>query len=243
VISEKQLADFFDSFWQQHFPLLNPTFVRQINSEKERLHRPGQGAIPPVPMGQDVGRFDLAAELAFEIAQENYRGRTRGISDRSKAVDRASKRMAAIFGIPEIPPPTPAEIAEADALAEVYDVFLTNVPAGSEITFRPRIKGAGVLDEMEADFCSPTTLFEVKAVNRNLQSGDLRQVVCYLVAGLGSRQFAWTDYCIFNPRLAVFHTGKTEELLSYISGRAAHDCIADVLDALMEREQPLETRF
>jgi hypothetical protein len=96
---------------------------------------------------------------------------------------------------------------------------------------------------MEADFCSRLTLYEVKAVNRNLQSGDVKQVVCYLVAGYGSRQYFWTDYCIFNPRLAVVYSGKIDELLAYLSGRPPYDCVAEVLDALMEREQPLESRF
>jgi len=54
VISEKQLAEYFDSFWQQHFPLLNPTFVRQFNSEKERLVGAGGQPILPVRMGPAV---------------------------------------------------------------------------------------------------------------------------------------------------------------------------------------------
>ncbi len=243
MISEKQLAGHFDSFWQQHFPLLNPTFVRQINSEKQRLLGSGERPIPPVPMGKDVDRYDLVAELAFETARENIRMRHGQTPDHPAARKRALRKMAAIIGLPKIPPPSSAEMAEAKSLVQVYDVFFASIPADEEITFRPRIKGAGVLDEMEADFCSPTTLYEVKAVNRNLQSGDLRQVVCYLFAALGSHQFTWTDYCIFNPRLAIVHSGKVEELLSYISGRSSHECIADVLNALMEREQPLETRF
>lgn len=243
MISEKQLAEFFDSFWQQHFPLLNPTFVRQFNSEKERLTGTLGQPIPPVRMGKDVDRYDLVAELAFEMAQEKFQTRFGGTSDQSKAFRRALKKMASIIGLAEIPEPSAAEIAEANSLVAIYDVFFATIAPGSPITFRPRIKGAGVLDEMEADFCSSTTLYEVKAVNRNLQSGDLRQVVCYLVAGIGSHQFAWTDYCIFNPRLAIYHTGKIQELLAYVSGRTSHECIADVLDALMEREQPLESRF
>ncbi|MCW5549723.1 MAG: hypothetical protein KIT44_12235 [Opitutaceae bacterium] len=243
MISEKQLAEHFDSFWQQHFPLLNPTFIRQLNSEKERLVGTDGQPVLPVKMGKDVDRFDLVAELAFEMAQERYRVRPAGVPDEAKACLRALKRMAAILGLPQIPKPSHAEVAEANALLGVYEVFFATVATSGDIFFRPRIKGAGVLDEMEADFCSSSTLFEVKAVNRNLQSGDLRQVVCYLVAGLGSHQFAWTDYCIFNPRLSIYHSGKIEELLTYVSGRTSHDCIADVLDALMEREQPLESRF
>ena len=80
-------------------------------------------------------------------------------------------------------------------------------------------------------------------MNRNLQSSDLRQVIVYLVAGIGSRQYSWTDYCIFNPRMAVYYKGRVDELLGYLSGRTAPEVISDVMNALMDREQPLETRF
>jgi len=96
---------------------------------------------------------------------------------------------------------------------------------------------------MEGDFCSTQTLFEVKTVNRNLEYTDLRQLVCYIVAGLGSREYVWTNYCFFNPRLAVVYMGNIEELLGYISGATTYEVVAGVLDALMEREQPIETRF
>ena len=243
MISEKQLAESFDSFWQQHFPLLNPTFIRQINLEKQRVVARDSRPMLPVPMGKEIDRFDLVAELAFEAAREGYRTKRSLSGNFEQASARAMAKIAKFTGVSEIPPPSSAETAEAKSLGEVYDAFFSSIPTNETVTFGPRVKGTGILDEMEADFCTSTTLFEVKAVNRNLQSNDLRQVLCYLFAALGSHQYSWTDYCIFNPRLAVFTTGKVDTLLSYISGRNSYDCISDVLDALMEREQPLESRF
>lgn len=244
MISEKQLAEYFHSFWQQHFPLLDPAFVKRFSVEqKERLTSDDGSAMLPVPMGEAIERFDLVAELAFELAQENYKRRIGGYGDHAKAIERALKGIARLKGEAEIPAPTAEELGNAKALLSNYECFFDSVVAEGAVSFRPKIKGVGVLNEMEADFCTKKTLYEVKAVNRNLQGGDLRQVLCYLVAGLGSRQFSWTDYCIFNPRLAVFFTGRIDDLLAYLSGRTAPECITDVLDALMEREQPLETRF
>lgn len=244
MISEKQLAEFFDSFWQHHFPLLNPTFVRRFNAErKERLEDSNANPVLPVPMGAEVDRFDLAAEFAFELAIENFRARSGELADRSSAVERALRRISLLRGGVELGTLSVAEEQEADALAEVYEVFFDSIGDASAISFRPRIRGVGVLDGMEGDFCSPDTLFEVKAVNRNLQSSDLRQVLVYLVAGNASRDFHWTNYCIFNPRLAVSYSGRVDELLSYLSGRIPSDCIAEVVEALSEREQPIESRF
>lgn len=244
MISEKQLAEYFHSFWQRHFPLLDPVFVKRFNIEqKERLTSDDGSAILPVPMGAGIERFDLVSELAFELAQENYKMRLGSDADHGKATERAMKRISRLKGQTEIAAPSAEEIAETQALLKNYACFFDTVVPEGVVTFRPRIKGVGVLDAMEGDFCTKKTLYEVKAVNRNVQGGDLRQVLCYLAAGLGSRQYAWTDYCIFNPRLAVSYTGRIDELLAYLSGRTAPECITDVLDALMEREQPLETRF
>jgi hypothetical protein len=244
MISEKQLGEFFHSFWQQYFPLLDPLFVKRFNVEqKERLTTEEGFPIMPVPMGPAVERFDLVAELAFELSQEDYKKRLGGEGDINRATERAIRRISILKGDPELSPPTTDEIAEAQALLSNYQRFFDTVLPEGVVTFRSRIKGVGVLDEMEGDFCTAKTLYEVKAVNRNLQGGDLRQVLCYLFAGIGSRQFAWANYCIFNPRWAVSYTGRIDELFAYLSGRAAPGCIIDVLDALMEREQPLETRF
>lgn len=244
MISEKQLAEYFHSFWQQHFPLLDTQFVKRFNVErKERLTSSNEGAILPLPMGTEVERFDLVAELAFELSLENYKKNIGGKGDENEAIERTLKRMARLKGEIDIIAPSTREIIEAHALARNYGFFFETIASEGGVTFRPQIKGVGFLNEMECDFCTKKTLYEVKAVNRNIQGGDLRQVLCYLVAALGSRQYSWINYCIFNPRLAVFYHGRIDELISYLGCRTAPEVITEVLDSLMEREQPLETRF
>jgi hypothetical protein len=244
MISEKQLSEYFHSFWQQHFPLLDPMFVKRFNVEhNERLATTSGNVILPIPMGAYIERFDLVAELAFELAIESHEKKIGHTSHATAAAQRALKRIALLKRETEIPGPTENELAEAHALLKNYECFFESVRSEGAVQFRPRIKGIGILNEMEGDFCTSTTLFEVKAVNRNIQWRDLRQVICYLVAGLGSRQYNWTEYCIFNPRLALSYTGRIDELLSYLSGRTAPECISDFLDALIEREQPLESLF
>lgn len=243
MISERQLCMYFDSFWQHHFPLLNPAFVRRFNAEqKERLFQADGSPLLPIPMGKDVESFDVAAEIAFETAWEIYKNRMGEVPDIAQATHRALTRIGLIRGGPMLHSPSPAEVTEAASLARGYEALFDAVADQGAIQFRPRIKGVGILDETEADFCTQSTLFEIKAVNRNLHSGDLRQVLCYIVAGLGSHEYNWTYYCIFNPRLAVTYTGKIDRLLSYLSGRTSHECITDIFEALMQREQPLETK-
>jgi hypothetical protein len=243
LISERQLAKSFDSFWQHHFPLLNPTCVRRFNAEiREPVVGANGVARTPIPMGPEMERFDLVAELAFEMARARYETPfTEG--DFASAVTRALVRIAELEGRAEISEPFPHELSEAKALLTVYDDFFVRIASEGVIHFQPPIKGAGILDAMEGDFCTTATLYEVKCVNRNLQGSDLRQLLCYLITGLASHKYAWKRYCIFNPRRAVYYSGRIDEFLAYLSGRTPHECINDVLDALMEREQPLESKF
>jgi hypothetical protein len=244
LISERQLSELFDSLWQQHFPLLNPSFIRRFNAEQqERVYTEDGAPVLPVPMGTGIQRFDLVAEVAFETAIERYKEAQGGYTaDPAVATQRAMRKIALLNREPTVAPPSLPEAAEAERLLQVYASFLAPF-VSREMTFKPIIRGSGILAAMEADFCTPEILFEVKAVHRNLHTTDLRQVICYLVAGLGSRQFAWSEYCVFNPRLAVYYHGRVDELLSYTSGRTPHDSISGFLDALMEREQPAENRF
>lgn len=244
MISERQLSKYFHSFWKHHFPLLDTTYVRRSNAEnKERVLDADGCVVLPVPMGEGIERFDLVSELAFEFAYEYYQSGIDCEAGRDGAKTRAEATIARLTGEPDFPSSTVDEIAEADALLEVYKAFFSSLAGDSFLQFRPKIKGAGILNQMEADFITTKTLFEIKAVNRNLQYSDLRQVLCYLFSGIGSKEYSWTHYCIFNPRLAVYYSGSVSDLLEYLSGRSADDCIYNVLDALMDREQPLESLF
>lgn len=244
MISEKQLAEYFHSFWDDHFPLLNSSFIRRFNLEKkQRLHTESGKMVSAIEMGRGSDRFDLIAELAFELAMTSYQDDTGANRGPSSAIVRAMARIATLKGLSTIPEASVGELEEAHALLQNYLVFFKTVATTGDLRFRPLIKGVGFLSQMEADFCSSRVLFEVKAVNRNLQSTDLRQVICYLVAGLRSKDYSWTKYCIFNPRLATYYVGEVEGLLEYLSGRSSSECIHDVSSALMEREQPIEMKF
>lgn len=96
---------------------------------------------------------------------------------------------------------------------------------------------------MEEDFCSEDTLFEVKTVNRNLLTSDLRQVMIYLVAGNHCREYASKRHCIFSLRIGIYFDGQVSDLLGHLSGRTPPECINSVVDPLMERQQPLEAKF
>jgi hypothetical protein len=244
MISERQLAEYFHSFWQEYFPLLNALFVRRFNAgRREPIIDSDGNDLRPVPMGEGIERYDLVAEMAFEMAIEAHKERSGDAPDFEAAKARASNTIKRLHHGEDIDEITVDEENEAKKLLEVYRAFFVRHVEGGDLVFRPRIEGAGILNSMEGDFCSSSTLFEVKAVNRNLQHGDLRQVVCYLVCGLGSRKYGWTRYCIINPRKAVYFEGQIDDLLSYTSGRTLPECIDAVLDALMEREQPIETQF
>jgi hypothetical protein len=243
VISEKQLALYFHSFWQEQFPFLNSVFVRRFNYEHEKhLHSTEGAVIPPASADRYLWRADVTAELAFELIAESKGEIWKKETDFEAAAERALNRISRLHRGKQ-PGFSSWETEDALTLVDNYVHFFGTILSGQKVEFRPRIKGAGILDQMEADFCTTEVLVEVKTVHRRLQSSDLRQLICYLVAGLASRRYAWKSYCIFNPRRAVYYVGQIHDLLAQLSGRPAPECISSVIGALMEGEQLFETTF
>ena len=239
MISERQLAKDFNFLWKKHFPLQDPTFTRRFNAQtKTRLKSASGEILLPIPMGENISQYDLVSEIAFEMAfLEQAYPNTENLE--ARAINLALEKIKRLRGV-ENPPEYPCaeEIGESTKIVAIYRHFFeTNQPI-EDFVYRPAIPGIGVLDSMEADFCSSETLYEVKTVNRSIQSHDIRQLVTYLIAGLHSKKFNWSKYCIFNPRRAEIYRGSVSDLLLYLSGVQPAICIHDFSLALEQREEP-----
>ena len=102
-------------------------------------------------MGGEHERYDLVSEIAFEIAASRYHKRNE--KDESETpIQRALARIANLRGVNEMPAVTRDELSQADKLLENYGHLFDTVAARPGLRFRPRIKGAGILDAMECDF-------------------------------------------------------------------------------------------
>ena len=203
----------------------------------------------PVPSGLGKEYADIIAELAFEIF--SVRHQTRDEDQASKinveqfevAKKRVAKRLIRFkLGRTndwlQAQKRVPSEVA---SLVSVYSYFFEKLYVGTPLTFRPKIKGAGILKTLEADVSSVESLIEIKTVKRNLTSHDFRQLLTYLALGLASGEYTWHEAVFFNPRRAVFYTFNVAALVSYLSARSAPDAFDEFIYFLSEREIDLSS--
>ena len=250
MITERTLSAMFPSFWRGLFPFFTPNFMRVFNEAYvvELMSEHGD-SVDPVPVHADSGRLDLVAELAMHstrLAVEKGVLIEKVFSDSelllvawrsSQAlIDRYEGRRPTIeFNLTE------AERVEACALAGNLGELLARL--GGKVEFFPRIRGAGVIGECEADLSIGQTLFEVKTVNRNFQSKDLRQLLIYLSLSSVAGAQRWTDAGLFNPRRAVWCRFSVEPFVRLISGGRSLKEVADELVMGLSRDAHIDAMF
>jgi hypothetical protein len=256
LISEHEFASSFDAFWESLFPLLSPSFIREFNLRSVQrilaLGRRGQKSlVQPVRILASREHADVVAELAFELFNQKYSkgedSQSPILSDdefepASKVVLKRFRSLKDSNEIRTLVSSRPV-VNEVKALVNVYSAFFATFRSTDRLTFRPQIKGAGILRRVEADVSSTERLVEIKTVNRNLTSHDFRQLLVYLALGLGSNEYQWREAVFFNPRRAVFYSFNVAALVAYLSARNAPEVFEEFLYYLSEREIDLTPIF
>ena len=250
MINERTLAKIFPSLWGNLFPFLTPNFMRIFNEAYVVEMKTEQGdSVSAVPMQSDTNRSDLVAELAIQttrLAMECDVSVERVYSDTellqvawrsSQAlIDRYEGRKPTIeFNL------TDDEKFEARALA--YNLGEIFVCLKGDIEFFPRIAGAGVIGECEADLSIGKTLLEIKTVNRNFQSKDLKQLLIYLTLSSIAGEQRWTDAGLVNPRRAVWYEFPVEPFVKLISGGRSLKEVSEEFMAEISRDVQLDSIF
>jgi hypothetical protein len=127
----------------------------------------------------------------------------------------------------------PAEQAEIRGLAGNLVLFGR---AQSQVQFRPRIRGYGVLRECAGDISTPESLIEVKSVTRGLRSRDIRQVFVYLALDAANVE-RWSRVEFFNPKNATVGTYDIRQMIHELSGGKPHLLVlAEFLSHFEKRE-------
>ena len=158
MISERTLSTVFPSFWRELFPFSTPNFMRVFNEAYVvELTTDHGDSIDPVPIHSGSGRLDLVAELAMHSTRLAV---NRGVSVERVFADAELLRDAwrssqALIDRYEGRRPTMEfnltvdELVEACALAGNLGELLAGLSGEAE--FFPKIPGAGVIGECEAD--------------------------------------------------------------------------------------------
>lgn len=241
MISERQFAEQFSGFWNQCLPFLTPQAVAKMNIQGSPLPTAHGFVAKPFDPTEVPANNDLVADTGFGIFTEAIqRGksvhsiRNTAILEKvsENAVERISRlrytegkdRAKHLRGMDD-----PMKIAIR------LEDFFEDEGAGERV-IQPRFKGCGILDSCYGDLLMGNTLYEVKCVERNLRSIDLRQVLAYCTLNYQSQQFNITEVCIVNPRRGISFKFNVESLAQQTSGMNSAELFHKISDFLMNFE-------
>src|SRR5262249_40076034 len=148
---------------------------------------------------------DLFCALDNEpVAADGRRERLLMLATRllPKAVDYVNRFSATaeveILQIPRF------RLAEAMELSERLFKFFVEDEKLGPLTKRPTFPGCGIIAPCEGDLRTDDTLYEIKAVDRNFRSMDMRQLFVYCALSRAASLKAISRIGLVNPLLGTY---------------------------------------
>lgn len=252
MISERSFAASFSSFWTELLPMLTPSFVSIVNNGYKKSLKDEYGMpINSVQKHPDIEDASIVSEFAFYLAQIslNKKFNIEEVFSNEKLREQAEYSALRIIAQYEGTSKyqrkslTKAELNEGMILALNYQNFLKDRGKGQRIDFNPTILGAGFLAKCTADLSIGDTLFEIKTVNRNLASKDIRQLIVYLALQSVTGDRRWLKAGFLNPRKAVYHEFFVDDIIYRMSGRSAIEVFQDLITYICTRDVQIDTAF
>lgn len=242
MISEREFAEGFTGFWTGCIPCLTPQLIAELNLIGKPMSDGSGFVVKPLQSHGPSMNNDLVAEIAFGLFAAGCTGGKRVIAlfrDQTimpQIVTHARDRISRLRGGSN-PQANDFSIQDVDALE--LAVRLENYfdsECGEKILVHPRLKGCGVLDSCHGDLFCDDCLYEVKMVDRNLRSVDLRQVLTYCALNYQSQQFPIKNACILNPRRGIALHFDLEWIARRTSGKSSAELFHQIIDFLASYE-------
>lgn len=242
MISEKTFSNGFSGFWAESLPFLTPQAIAALNLSGTTMDDGRRDWMKPMTGSGDNSNNDVIAETAFGLFAESLK--------EGKVVVELCKNSALIqriedsakgrvFGLRREGAASPTRAhpntSEAINLATRLETYFEDHPLES-IVIQPRFKGCGILDSCYGDILAKKNLCELKMVNRNLRSADIRQVLAYCALNYRSSQYEIDSVTILNPRRGLEFSFGVEELAERASGKTASELFHQITTFLADFE-------
>ncbi len=233
MISERLIAEKFSAVWKEHLPFLTTNFIRVLN--EGHVYTVNQSE---VAFSENANiRYDLISEFAFNASEiifnENKSFETITadnqyiyslLKDTAKSINREFPELELSL--------SETEKNEAKLIAFNIIEFINRIKKNS-CQFKPRLIGYGIIPEIKADLLIDDTLFEIKTVNRNFRSTDLKQLLIYIALQHMSSDAKWQYAGLYNPRRGIYCRFYIKRLIYDLSGgRSLHDVFEGLLNGL-----------
>jgi hypothetical protein len=231
LTSEKRFALSHAAFWNALLPM-EESYVRAHNT---RLRRFAPIVLAETPASQrglvnELGFLLFASSLELRIHPE---GVPREVVDH--LADEALNYVARMLQVHRVPasPISASGIHEARALASNLASYFAAKPWRA-LRAKPFFPGCGWVDDAEGDLLGDTTLFEIKAGERQFRGTDVRQLLCYCALSLSARAYDIDTVCLMNPRFGTCFQDHLETLCQKIAGLSAADVLGEIVNYMAE---------
>lgn len=243
MISEKIFASEFSGFWAEALPFLTPRAIAELNLSATTMSDGRREWMKPLAGSGDNSNNDIIAETAFGLfAAAHTEGKAvmellRAEPTLIQRIEKGAKTRVGALRREGYSRPRRVQLNtnEAVDLATRLETYFREYESES-IIIQPRFKGCGILDSCYGDILAGKTLCEVKMVDRNLRSADIRQVLTYGALNYRSLQYAIDNVTILNPRRGLEFSFNIEDLVKRVSGTTASEFFHRVTTFLADFE-------
>lgn len=242
MISERDISEKFSAIWKQHFPLLTPNFIRVFNDSQITVINTNQ------IIAVDEVRYDLVSETAFNLSEFSFlnkitpleafteKEQIRIIQETAKSIWKSGNYSENDLTISE------TEKQEIISIADNILEFIQKL-GGQDVLFKPKLKGYSFIPDIYADISIGDTLFEIKTVNRNFKSSDLKQLLIYIALRQVSDKENWKFAGLYNPRKGVYCKFNIKSLVYNLTGgKTPNEAFENLLSGL-NRDVEIDSRF
>ena len=217
MISEVSFAKGFLSFWDTVIPYMKQ-YMKICNLDLESFE-----AAENIQFFENTYK-SLSAELGFRLfCKELNEGEQSFTPQVIGKIEKETCNYIAKFGDIDISRVTITEEERIEAIwlkNNLIRFFKDIWKDKSLIITNPFFAGCGILDHCWSDIIVGDTLFEIKAVDRNFQAPDMRQLLTYLVLNYASKNYNIKRIGLLNPRRCVFYWDNINNAVAMISGKS-----------------------
>ena len=241
MISERDISEKFSAIWKQNFPLLTPNFIRVFNDTQITAINTKQ------IIAVDEVRYDLVSETAFNLAELAFLNKVtpleaftekeqrKIVEETARSIWKSGNYSTNDLNITEI------EKQEIISIAANTLEFIEKMD-GQDIIFKPKLKGYSFIPDLYGDISIGDSLFEIKSVNRNFKSSDLKQLFIYIALRQVSEIENWKYAGLYNPRKGVYCKFNIKNLIFNLTGITPNEAFENLLNGL-NRDFEIDSRF
>lgn len=229
MISEVNFVKNFLSFWDTVVPYMKP-YIKICNLDIEAF-----GPIEDVQFDANSYK-SLSAELAFRLfCKELNEGKQSLTPQVVNRIEVETCKYISQFGDVDASRVKIGEEERKEAIwlkNNLIRFFRDIWGDKSPIITNPFFVGCGILDHSWGDIIVGNTLFEIKAVDRNFQAPDMRQLLTYIVLNSASKSYNIKKICLLNPRRCVFYWDNINSAVAKMSGKSLDWMVNETINLL-----------